>query len=242
MAGRARATGIRGNSGDGPKKRQREEMSLNRYAAMQAYLLMGVTGLGYLALLWSTVVLLGGFVTALGKKDFWCLTAISMIQAARFFNDWEEKVLTEVLTSKKKPPSEASQRQFPWWARLLMRRHLSVEQRRKRKSKASGDVDENPQQDDEENQHFEHNSQINLSEQKETHTATMELKEALLSLTLVICDKLIISADDFDDVARNVSSGEGQFVAKLKTVVEENCEATANSLRIVSFAVRLLLQ
>uniref|UniRef100_A0A453HJY2 Vesicle transport protein n=1 Tax=Aegilops tauschii subsp. strangulata TaxID=200361 RepID=A0A453HJY2_AEGTS len=83
MAGRARATGIRGNSGDGPKKRQREEMSLNRYAAMQAYLLMGVTGLGYLALLWSTVVLLGGFVTALGKKDFWCLTAISMIQAAR---------------------------------------------------------------------------------------------------------------------------------------------------------------
>ncbi|KAF7052929.1 hypothetical protein CFC21_060949 [Triticum aestivum] len=93
MAGRARATGIRGNSGDGPKKRQREEMSLNRYAAMQAYLLMGVTGLGYLALLWSTVVLLGGFVTALGKKDFWCLTAISMIQAARFFNDWEEKVM-----------------------------------------------------------------------------------------------------------------------------------------------------
>jgi hypothetical protein len=58
-------------------------MSLNSYALLQAYVLMAVTGLGYLALTWSTVVLLGGFVTSLGKKDFWCLTAISMVQAAR---------------------------------------------------------------------------------------------------------------------------------------------------------------
>ncbi|KAF6997600.1 hypothetical protein CFC21_013807 [Triticum aestivum] len=64
-----------------------EELSLNSYVLLQAYILMAVTGLGYLALTWSTVVLLGGFVTSLGNKDFWCLTCISMVQAARIFND-----------------------------------------------------------------------------------------------------------------------------------------------------------
>jgi hypothetical protein len=65
------------------KELQRKERSLNRCAFMQAYLLMAVTGIGYLALMWSTVVLLGGFVTTLRKKDFWCITVISMMQAAR---------------------------------------------------------------------------------------------------------------------------------------------------------------
>ncbi|CAN6356179.1 unnamed protein product [Urochloa humidicola] len=56
------------------------------------YILMAVTGLGYLALMWSTVVLLGGFVTVLHKKDFWCVTVISMTQAARIFNDLAEQL------------------------------------------------------------------------------------------------------------------------------------------------------
>uniref|UniRef100_A0A452ZX76 Uncharacterized protein n=1 Tax=Aegilops tauschii subsp. strangulata TaxID=200361 RepID=A0A452ZX76_AEGTS len=68
---------------DHQARKRPEEMSLNSYALLQAYVLMAVTGLGYLALTWSTVVLLGGFVTSLGKKDFWCLTSISMVQAAR---------------------------------------------------------------------------------------------------------------------------------------------------------------
>jgi hypothetical protein len=84
MAGNARAAG---RSSEGQMTQQREmrrkEKSLNRYVFLQSYLLMAVTGIGYLALLWSTVVLLGGFVTTLGKKDFWCITAISVIQAAR---------------------------------------------------------------------------------------------------------------------------------------------------------------
>uniref|UniRef100_K3ZNP9 DUF4220 domain-containing protein n=1 Tax=Setaria italica TaxID=4555 RepID=K3ZNP9_SETIT len=60
-----------------------EEMSLKTYVLSQTYLLMAVTGLGFLAFTWSTVVLLGGFATALHRKDFWCLTVISMIQVAR---------------------------------------------------------------------------------------------------------------------------------------------------------------
>ncbi|KAM3300170.1 hypothetical protein ACQJBY_041282 [Aegilops geniculata] len=62
-----------------------EEVSLNSYVLLQAYILMAVTGLGYLALTWSTVVLLGGFVTSLGNKDFWCLTCISLVQAASVY-------------------------------------------------------------------------------------------------------------------------------------------------------------
>lgn len=60
-----------------------EEWSLNAYVLFQTYVLMALTGLGYLALMWSTVVLLGGFVNSLGTKDFWCLTAISMMLVAR---------------------------------------------------------------------------------------------------------------------------------------------------------------
>ncbi|VAH10454.1 unnamed protein product [Triticum turgidum subsp. durum] len=72
-------------SGPPGEQARLEEVSLNSYVLLQTYILMGVTGLGYLALTWSTVVLLGGFVTSLGNKDFWCLTGISMVQAASVY-------------------------------------------------------------------------------------------------------------------------------------------------------------
>ncbi|XBI05753.1 hypothetical protein VPH35_133875 [Triticum aestivum] len=140
------------------------------------------------------------------------LCTLHMMDKNHVKNTLLPKVLTEVLTSKNKTPSEAPERQV---------------------SRALEDVEENPQQDDEENQRIEYNGEINSSKQNETQTATMELKEALLSLTTVLLDKLIISAEEFDDVAQKVAPGEGEFVAKLKTIVEEYCEATANSLRIV---------
>ncbi|CAL4899274.1 unnamed protein product [Urochloa decumbens] len=69
-----------------------EDEYIFRRVTGTTYLLMAVTGLGYLALMWSTVVLLGGFVTLLHKKDFWCVTVISMTQAARIFNDLAEQL------------------------------------------------------------------------------------------------------------------------------------------------------
>ncbi|KAF8758186.1 hypothetical protein HU200_010708 [Digitaria exilis] len=58
-----------------------------------------------------------------------------------------------------------------------------------------------------------------------------EHQNAILTLTLGIYNKLI-SADDFHDVVQK-NTQEHVLVAKLKSIVEDNCQATVDSLTIV---------
>ncbi|RLN29719.1 uncharacterized protein C2845_PM05G00980 [Panicum miliaceum] len=72
--------------------RRPEEKLINDYAALQATVRKVAIGLAYLSLTWSTVVLLGGFVSVLKLIDFWFLTAISTSFAVNLADVYEYKI------------------------------------------------------------------------------------------------------------------------------------------------------
>ncbi|KAF8745634.1 hypothetical protein HU200_013428 [Digitaria exilis] len=74
--------------------------------------------------------------------------------------------------------------------------------------------------------------------EKQTTTGKL-MQEAFLSLALVTRDRLV-SADDFDHAVQKTGVGPGEFVARIKAIVEDNCEETAESLRIVKLCWRIV--
>ncbi|CAL5047260.1 unnamed protein product [Urochloa decumbens] len=59
------------------------ELKLNLSLLVEAFLQLLASGLGTLALVWATVVLLGGFSSMLVRMDFWFITAIVFVETAR---------------------------------------------------------------------------------------------------------------------------------------------------------------
>lgn len=65
------------------EKATRPELMINSYVKIQTATGNIAGALGFLALLWSTVVLLGGFVTVLLLKEFWLVTLLSFLMASK---------------------------------------------------------------------------------------------------------------------------------------------------------------
>uniref|UniRef100_A0A0E0C304 Uncharacterized protein n=1 Tax=Oryza meridionalis TaxID=40149 RepID=A0A0E0C304_9ORYZ len=60
------------------------EAKLNWMILRWAFIDKAISSFGALALAWATIVLLGGFSTLIKQKDFWFVTIISFMEAARF--------------------------------------------------------------------------------------------------------------------------------------------------------------
>jgi len=72
----------RATSGD-TSDEELPELRLNVCLVSEVFVQILATGVGTLAFIWATVVLLGGFSTSLHKADFWVITGIVFVQAAK---------------------------------------------------------------------------------------------------------------------------------------------------------------
>lgn len=64
---------------------ERPEELINYYVKSRVAARNMAGAAGFFALLWSTVVLLGGYVSVLTIKDFWSLSVLSLLMASQLY-------------------------------------------------------------------------------------------------------------------------------------------------------------
>ncbi|TKV98245.1 hypothetical protein SEVIR_9G546400v4 [Setaria viridis] len=90
------------------------ERRLTVLALQLALLEKAASRLGTLGFIWATVVLLGGFAITLGQTDFWCVTALLLVEGARILGRSHELEWQHEATGRAPPVSWAAGRVFHW--------------------------------------------------------------------------------------------------------------------------------
>ncbi|OEL23997.1 hypothetical protein BAE44_0014983 [Dichanthelium oligosanthes] len=92
------------------------ELVLNAYLVCEVFVWILTTGVGALAIIWATVVLLGGFSVSLEKADFWVITGIVFVLASKIVGINSN---TEAIFFAQVPPAvlEVRAKQFMLWGR-----------------------------------------------------------------------------------------------------------------------------
>ncbi|KAK8942990.1 hypothetical protein KSP39_PZI008959 [Platanthera zijinensis] len=111
----------RSPSGPRPTSLDAPEKKLTLFALRLATIEKTASGLGQLAFVWATVVLLGGFASALKAKDFWMVTAILVVEAARIFSRSRELEWQHLSTRSIPAPSSRRRIQSHLSIRRLLR-------------------------------------------------------------------------------------------------------------------------
>uniref|UniRef100_A0A0E0DLS0 DUF4220 domain-containing protein n=1 Tax=Oryza meridionalis TaxID=40149 RepID=A0A0E0DLS0_9ORYZ len=111
---------------DDEKRRSRKESPLpeekfNIFLLCTAFVYRVMNGLGTLATIWATVVLLGGFSTLVKKQDFWYVTVIAFVQSIGILGGYEDPAHQIFLHAPealiKNREAEAWERRQSWWRR-----------------------------------------------------------------------------------------------------------------------------
>jgi hypothetical protein len=109
---------IRATTDDDDDDAAPPERRLTVLALQLALLEKAASRLGTLGFIWATVVLLGGFAITLGQTDFWCITALLLVEGARILGRSHELEWQHEATGRTRPVSWAAGRVF-YWLQLL---------------------------------------------------------------------------------------------------------------------------
>ncbi|CAM6088457.1 unnamed protein product [Calypogeia fissa] len=113
-------------------KARAPELPITLFAFRLALIEKAASGLGTIAFLWATVVILGGFASTVGLTDFWVVTLIILAETSRIFSrshELEWKHLSSTPTGIK-----GFSRIFSRWTRSLSGQSYNVESKHGRGS------------------------------------------------------------------------------------------------------------